>query len=79
MGKQKCESLGKDKIVPMCWHAYRCCQSELFSWAGFESGSVSESDFAAWLGRTGGEGDGGGIVNALRAFMWYYEWCVVVP
>jgi hypothetical protein len=72
MGKN-CESQGDDKIVPMCWHAYRHCRDELFKEAGIASGSpsTSPSGFAGWLNGVGETSDG--TVNATRVFMWYYN------
>jgi hypothetical protein len=80
--RSKCESPGKDKIVPMCWHAYRYRKRELSKWAGFPSfeppSSISPSGFAAWLGKPketsdGGGGGGGGITNAVLTFLWHYN------
>jgi hypothetical protein len=81
MGASNCQSLGKDKIIPACWHAYHNCKSKLFSWAGLSSSglsSSSSSEFAAWLSglqmaSDDGVSGGGDITNAVRTFMWYYE------
>ena len=63
----KCQSPAKDKVIPVCWSAFRVRKAEVathFRDKGFRD-NMTDLDFAKWLWQCSG-----GVTHLCHLFTW---------